>query len=107
MTTQQALNKIASKKGKFFKVSFKRKRDKRINGKIIHKAGDVREMVCRCGVSKFAKGVSTNKYSDAKNNLVTVFDIQTYNYLKKSLGAQKAGQASYRRIPLNNVIDIQ
>lgn len=107
MTNTQIMKKIEKKKGQFFKVTFRRKNDKKVKGKVIHKAGEIREILCRRGVKKFVKG-KTNKrsFQDIKNNTLTVFDIQQYNLLRKSMNDFKAGQASYRRFDLGNVISI-
>lgn len=51
---------IKSTKGRFFSVQF------------IKKNGEVRNMVCRTGVTKFLKG-SFKK--DQNNNQVTVWDV--------------------------------
>lgn len=107
MTRAQVLKKIERKKGQFFKVTFRRKNDKKVNGQVIHKAGEVCEILCRRGVSRFVKGKGQKRaINDIKNNVLTVFNVSHYNSIRKSLGDMKAGQASYRRFDLDNVIRI-
>ena len=107
MTTEQALNEIGMKRGQFFKIAFKRKTDKYVNGQLIARAGSTRNMLCRLGVKRFVKGVESNrKNNDNQNNVLTVFDIQNYNKLSKRMNKFDAGCASYRRINLQDVIDI-
>lgn len=84
---------------RIFKVTFIKRTD-----------GSIRTMLCRKGVGKFVRGTG-KKRDDAKHNILTVFDLEAFN-AKVSPGmsesqAEKIGQACYRSINLENIIEIQ
>lgn len=58
-----AFQRIKETEGKIFSVQF------------VKKNGDIRDMVCRLGVTKGVTGVGMS-YNPADHNLVTVFDMQ-------------------------------
>lgn len=80
-----------------FRVSFKRRNDKVVKGKVVAKAGEVRDMVCRFGVVKHVKGVlvpGERQGEDHRLRCVTVYEM--------------AGERSnYKRIPVDGIIDVQ
>jgi hypothetical protein len=76
---------------RLFSVTFVRRTDSRDG---VHKAGDLRHMVCRLHVNKDVKGNDPNrKERDRNNNLITVFEM---NGLK----------SGYKCIPLDAIIQI-
>lgn len=119
---------IESQGGKFFRVQFRRKHDKVVDGVVVAKAGEVRSMLCRRGVKKFVKGVipaAQRRAEDSKNLVLTVWDCETFHTKLKEIKScetcqgsgcsfckntgfrpasiKAAGQASYRRINLREV----
>lgn len=111
---------IESKKGRFFTVTFRRKNDKIIGGTVVAEAGEVRTMLCRCGVKKFVvnnkiiknlknepvRNVSREK-EDNKHNVLTVFDVHNFHKLKRQgIPDLQAGSKSYRRINLKGIISL-
>lgn len=53
--------------------------------------GEIREMVCRIGVTSHLRG-GVKKFNDKEKNLLTVFDVQ---------------KNGYRSIPLENIIRVK
>lgn len=70
---------IKSTNGRFFSVQF------------IKKNGEVRDMVCRTGVTKFLKGSSK---SGQDNNQVTVWDVVNKGYRTVTLDRVKKIKAN-------------
>lgn len=114
----QIREKILKSRGKIFSVSFRRRTDKKDNsGFVVERAGTIRRMTCRTLVSRFVSGLNDpNKRikEDLANNVVTVFDVQTYNELmkeykkagwSKKIAGHLAGPKSYRRVNLEEVIE--
>jgi len=119
MTVATVVRKlIEGKKGKFFKVTFKRKTNKyaTVDGvrTLVAKKGDLRTMLCRRGVGSFTNaslgfaGKAKDTVSeDSRNDVMTVFDVELYNqYRKDGLRPVSAGRRAYRRINLADVTDI-
>jgi len=103
----EALTRIANSNGKFFSVSFKRKTAKKVNGVVIAPKGSIRKMLCRTGVAKYVTGTGNGnrKAEDARNEVLTVWDIAEYQLKRKQgMSQESAGNGSYRRI---NVADIK
>jgi hypothetical protein len=105
-----ALTRINSVNGQFFAIDFARKHDKKVDGVVVAKAGDIRHMVCRRGVGKYTKGVlpiGKRAYENWKNKVLTVWDVQVYQQLIKSgLPQEEAGSLSYRSINLADIKSI-
>jgi hypothetical protein len=103
----RVLSRIRSVKGQFFAVDFARKNDKKKNGVVIEPAGTIRHMVCRRGVKKYTDGVlpeGQRKAEDAKNDVLTVWDVQAYQQARNDGKDQEAaGRSAYRRINLADV----
>jgi hypothetical protein len=53
--------------------------------------GEIREMVCRMGVTSHLRG-GVKKFNDQEKNLITVYDVQ---------------KNGYRSIPLENIIRVK
>jgi hypothetical protein len=76
--------------GKLFTVTFVKKTDK-----------TVRTMTCRRGVTKGVKGVAVDRAGeDARNNVLTVFDMQKLEEGKDEKGA-------FRRINLEQLVSLK
>lgn len=107
MAMDDVAARIASVKGQFFAVDFARKTDKKVGGEVVEKAGTIRHMVARRGVAKYVKGVrpiGQRKAEDARNAVLTVWDVQAYQTARKAgEDAEKAGQGAYRRINMADV----
>ena len=85
----------AAHRGQFFKVKFIKRTTK-----------ETREMVCRTNVKKHTTGAGAS-YSFKDKGLLPVWDIQRYNELiKAGETEEKAGKASYRSIPVENILEI-
>ena len=101
-----ALTTIRAHGGKFFRVSFARK----TAGKNGEKPGDIRRMLCRRSVRKYTKGVllpGVRKEEDAKNAVLTVWDVEKFHQARKAgKGLKAAGRSSYRRINLSEVVEL-
>jgi hypothetical protein len=88
MPATDVRERINSVKGKFFAIDFARKNDKKVDGVIVEHAGDIRHMVCRRGVAKYVKGVlpaGQRKAEDARNEVLTVWDVGVYQSLRKQV----------------------
>jgi hypothetical protein len=76
--------------GKLFTVTFVKKTD-----------NSLRTMTCRRGVSKGVKGVAVDRAGeDARNNVLTVFDMQKIEEGKDEKGA-------FRRINLEALVSLK
>ena len=99
--------RISSIRGQFFAVDFARKNDKKVNGVVVEKAGDIRHMVCRRGVAKYVSNVlpeGHRKEEDERNAVLTIWDVQAYQADRKEGKQQdEAGKNAYRRINLADV----
>lgn len=78
---------IKATNGKFFKVTFTKRT-----------TGELRTMICRTGVAKFANGKG-RKYDPADKDLVTVWDLQAWDPEK--------GDTGYRSINLRTVCEVK
>lgn len=125
ITSQQAWSRILKTKGKIFRVVFRTKTPQYARnpdgsrGLMIAPAGRVRTMVARLGVQKFTKGVippEVRRAEDLQHDVLTCFDVQVFNALRthfedegveRGLAIFMAGRRSYRRINMNEVLQIQ
>jgi len=107
MPVDDVKTRIGSVKGRFFSVDFARKRDKKVNGRIVEDAGSIRRMLCRRGVAKYVKGVQDEgqrKQEDERYEVLTVWDMGAYQELRRAGKEQEeAGAGAYRRINLADV----
>lgn len=107
MPVEEVKTRIGSVKGRFFSVDFARKRDKKVNGRIVEAAGSIRRMLCRTGVAKYVKGVLPEGQRDREDErceVLTVWDMGVYQALRKEGKAQEeAGEQAYRHINLADV----
>lgn len=88
LTLENFLNEVND--GKLFTVTFVKKGD-----------GELRTMTCRRGVSKGVKGVAVDRAGeDARNNVLTVFDMQKIEEGKDEKGA-------FRRINLEALVSLK
>lgn len=95
LTTDQILAKLAAHGNKIFSIKFRRRRDKVVNGAVIARAGDVREMRCRLHVVKGVKGVQPHRSSqDRQSRVITVFEMG---------GLEGSG---FKCIPLDGIVEI-
>ena len=78
---------IKATNGKFFSVVFTKRT-----------TGELRKMICRTGVGKFANGKG-RKYDPADKDLMTVWDSQAWDPEK--------GDTGYRSINLRTVCEIR
>jgi hypothetical protein len=103
-----ALDVIRNSGTKFFSVSFRRKRDRRVRGVLVAAAGSVRDMLCRARVRRYTKGVvppPVRAAEDRRNEVLTVWDVEAFHRARqRGLGRVAAGRAAYRRINLAEVL---
>ena len=108
MNVAEVSSRIGSIGGRFFSVDFARKNDKKVNGVVVERAGDIRHMVCRRGVAKYCDNVlpaGHRKAEDERNAVLTVWDVQAFKaeYDEAKDNHDEAGRAAYRRINLAEV----
>jgi hypothetical protein len=102
-----AWDKIINNPSRFFYVEFRTKTQSRNSGR---PAGSIRKMLCKRPVHKYKRnrlGDMARDLEDKENNVITVWDVQKFNELrKKGISKRKAGWLSYRRINLDDVISL-
>lgn len=125
ITANDVWNRIFSIRGELFRVVFRTKTSQhRMNpdgtrtSEIISGPGRTRSMLCRRLVQKFALGVippAVRLAEDVENNVLTVWDIETFRMLRIHLEDQgmkpfealmTAGRRSYRRINMAEILSI-
>jgi len=107
MTSVDAYNRILASPGKFFFVEFHLRRASRTDGR---PAGTIRRMLAKVPCHKYKKGIVSDAEraaEDAANDTVTCWDVQKFKELRANgVPLMEAGWQSYRRIPLDDIVNI-
>lgn len=94
MTMDELRSLVFSQGGRIFTITFRRRNDKRVDGMLVARAGDLRTMVCRLHVHKGVKGLRPDRpEEDSRVMCVTVYEM--------------AGKRSgFKRVPLDGITAI-
>ena len=104
------------RRGRYFRIVFRRKNDKVEGGRVVARAGELREMLCRLNVHAYKNRVTglgrvisdeERAEEDRRCRVLTCWCVDEYHRLRRAGTARvTAGRRSYRRVNLVGVVEI-